>query len=81
MAAKQEIVVYTNQGCGFCDRLVSWLQEKEIDFTEKDIKNDEQAFDEFIQYDVRGTPFTVIRRNGIDHHILGFNKKKLEGLL
>lgn len=75
------VTVYINPNCGPCKELKKWLNEKEISFTEKDIVNDEKAYEEFKEANQIFTPFTVIQKEGKKHNIVGGHKKRIEKIL
>lgn len=56
---------------------MTYLSQKGVSYTSKDIASDSQAFDEFVQLRARGTPTTVIDGKVI----LGFDKKLLDEAL
>lgn len=54
-----------------------FLHQRGIEFTEKDVTADEQAFDELEAKGFFATPVTVIDGEAV----VGFNRAKLEALL
>ena len=83
MATREErleskgVVVYTMTGCAHCAGVKAYLEEKGIEFTERNVLEDEQAMADFKQLGYRGTPVTVVG----DDAIVGFDKARLEELL
>lgn len=71
--ARKEVVLYTQPGCAGCAREKKWLISKGVEFTEKDIREDEQALRELSGLGSQGTPTTVID----GEVIIGFEPKKL----
>ncbi|KAB2372791.1 MULTISPECIES: glutaredoxin domain-containing protein [Bacillus] len=77
----KEIFVYTNPNCFFCNVQKKWMQENNMDFTEKNVLEEEYK-EEFIKKNIQGTPYTeVIYTNNFTETILGFDKSKLEKFL
>ncbi|MCM3006831.1 glutaredoxin family protein [Priestia koreensis] len=73
-----EIIVYSSANCGFCKKQREFLEKHEIAFTEKDIHQSKDIFDEFQALGGYGTPFTIIRENGhISKKVMGFNRHQL----
>jgi len=54
-----------------------FLRQKGIAFTEKDVSEDDQAFDEVMNMGFAATPVTMIDGEAV----VGFNRVKLEQLL
>jgi len=61
----------------FCGKVKEFLSQKGIDYTERDVSQDQEAFAELEQIGVLSTPVTVI--NG--EVVIGFDQAKLEALL
>ncbi|MFH1689788.1 MAG: glutaredoxin family protein [Candidatus Eisenbacteria bacterium] len=73
----KEIVVYTMTGCAHCAGVKAYLNEKGIEFTERNVLEDEQAMADFKELGFRGTPVTLVGEEAI----VGFDRKRLEELL
>lgn len=73
----KQVVVYTQQGWGSCDREKEFLSQKDARFVAKDIRADKRALDELIQMGFRATPVTLI----VGEALVGFDRAKLEKLL
>jgi glutaredoxin len=63
--------------------LVSYLNQKGIDFTERRVDDDEIARNAMTEASggFLGVPFTVIEKDGQTHKIIGFDKNKLDSIL
>ncbi len=61
----------------FCGKVKEFLHQKGIAYTEKDISNDDAAFNELTGKGFFATPVTMIDGDAV----VGFNKPKLEQLL
>lgn len=75
--SKPDVVVYTSDGCNYCDRVLDYLNEWDIDFTEKNISQNDAYCREMKESKVYGTPVTFID----DEKVLGFQKRKFKKLL
>ncbi|MFY0521062.1 glutaredoxin family protein [Lysinibacillus sp. UGB7] len=76
-----EIIVYSNNSCGFCIQLKKFLTEKGIAFEERDINSNAIYFQEFKALGATGTPFTIIKDAGeIVLTVSGFNKEELSNI-
>ncbi|MFH1689650.1 MAG: glutaredoxin family protein [Candidatus Eisenbacteria bacterium] len=73
----KEIVVYTVTGCQHCAGVKAYLNEKGIEFTERNVLEDEQAMADFKELGFRGTPVTLVGEEAI----VGFDRKRFEELL
>ncbi len=62
----------------FCHRTEKFLRENDVDFTARDVLEDEEALAELERMGAYGTPVTVIDGEDV---VFGFDRKKLEGLL
>ena len=54
-----------------------FLRQKGVEFTERDVSQDEQAFNELMEKGFAATPVTMIDAEAV----VGFNRAKLEQLL
>jgi glutaredoxin len=72
-----EIVLYTMTGCHFCAGVKEYLEQRGLEFTERNVGDDEQAMAEFRELGFRGTPVTLIDGEAV----VGFDAAKLDELL
>lgn len=80
MAQDHKITIYSTTWCGFCHMAKKYLDDKKIPYTDKDIENDRQAYDELIKKvegNYMGVP--VIDIDGT--LILGFDRPKIDAAL
>jgi len=56
---------------------MSYLSQKGVSFTSKDVANDSQAFEEFAKLETPGTPTIVVD----DKVIVGFDRAGLDAAL
>ena len=62
----------------FCKRTEEFLRAKGVEYTAKNVAEDEEAFAELEQLGTMTTPVTVI---GGEEVVVGFSRKELERLL
>jgi glutaredoxin 3 len=75
---KKNIVVYSTPTCGFCKMVKGFFQENNIEYTEKDVSQDQEAQKEMVDKSGQfGVPVTIID----DQIVVGFDKGKLSELL
>lgn len=75
--SKPNVVVYTSDGCHYCNKLLDHLDAWKVEYIEKNISQNTQYYREMKQQGVYGTPVTFVE----DNKVLGFQKNKLEKLL
>jgi glutaredoxin 3 len=73
----RKVVVYTMTGCAHCAGVKAYLNEKGVEFSERNVLEDEQAMADFKELGFRGTPVTLVG----DEAVVGLDKEKLEKLL
>lgn len=61
-----EIIVYTQNDCLPCTFVKNYLNERQIDFEERNIKN-QQYRNEMIDFDAFSTPFILLNGNPMYH--------------
>lgn len=72
------ITIYTQSTCGYCNELKDYLKKRNIEFVEKDISKDKEAWNELVnKYKARATPLLVYG----DKQLLGFNPDELDAVL
>ena len=80
MAETNEPIIYSTNWCGYCKMAKSYLESKNIPYTEKNIEEDKAAYDELmgkIEGNFMGVP--VIDLKG--EIILGFDRPKIDAAL
>ncbi len=73
----KRVVVYTQPNCAPCDKLKSYLTERGVEFTARDVSTDAEALEELTRFGYMATPITVIDGEAV----VGFDRKQLESLL
>lgn len=71
------VVVYTSNTCPYCTLAKNYLNEKGIEFTEKNVQTDKEARKELMNMGHMGVPVVVVD----GEQVVGFDKEKLETLL
>jgi glutaredoxin len=76
--AKADVVIYTRNDCGDCDKARDYLKSKNIAFTEYNMDNDVNAAIRRKEIDEgEDVPFAIINRN----HVYGFSESVYERTL
>jgi glutaredoxin len=71
------VVVYSGVRCADCEAVKSYLKERDIEFTEKNVHKNRAALQELSQLGFKSIPVTVIGEDVI----LGFDREKLATVL
>jgi thioredoxin reductase (NADPH) len=71
-----DVIVYTQARCEYCNRLKDFLKKNQIDYTEKEVSNREH-FDELMELKGQGVPFTLIHTKPY----AGFNERVKTALM
>lgn len=72
------ITVYTTPTCPRCKQVKEWLKEKQVEFNEIDVSENQEAAQMMIQLtDQMGVPVTVVG----EQFFVGFDEAKLSELL
>ncbi|SCG82452.1 glutaredoxin [Proteiniborus sp. DW1] len=71
------VIIYSSNSCGYCVLAKEYLQEKGVNYEEKNISTDPSARKELMQKGYMGVPVIIV--NG--EEIVGFDKARLEELL
>ncbi len=72
-----DVTIYTSNTCPYCTMAKDYLDEKGIQYNEKNINEDSNAKKELIDRGHMGVPVIIID----DEEIVGFNKPRLEEIL
>jgi glutaredoxin 3 len=76
--------VYTTTTCPYCKMLKNYFEEKNVEFKEKLVDQDDNARDEMMKASggFLGVPFTVIEKDGESPQtVVGFDKNRLNEIL
>lgn len=72
-----DVKVYTSNTCSYCHMVKEYLEEKGVEYVERNVSTDSEARKELIANGFMGVPVVYIG----DEVIQGFDKKKLDELL
>ncbi|MGJ7911508.1 glutaredoxin family protein [Neobacillus sp. LXY-1] len=75
--SKHEVIVYSSNGCAYCEKVKAFLKEHGIEFEERNASIHKEYMDQLIERKIYATPATFIDGN----LVLGFQEKKLNKLL
>ena len=78
MHAQPNVTIYSSPTCAFCYMAKEYFADKGIEFTEKDITTDPEAY-EFVVTEIGQAVTPVITIN--DTIIVGFDRPKIEDVL
>lgn len=73
----KDVVIYTSNTCPYCTLAKNYLEEKGIDYTEKNVQTNSDARSELMNMGHMGVPVVVID----GEEIVGFDKSKIDSLL
>lgn len=80
MSQSDQIIIYSTTWCGYCKMLKKYLEDKKVDFVEKDIEANPEAYKELEEKmggQFRGVPVSDIRGK----IILGFDRPSIDEAL
>jgi glutaredoxin len=82
MANPFSVVVWSKQGCHYCDEVKQFLREKQVDFQTIDVTNNEDRRDILeAKYGIRHVPVVEIGQNGIYKSVTDVGIQHLEKTL
>jgi len=73
----QEVMVYSNVGCGPCPQAMEYLSQKGVPFIAKNVVRDPSAMQALMRLGLRLLPVLVIG----DQRLSGFNPKEIDAAL
>lgn len=73
----RNVTIYTSSTCGYCTLAKEYLNEKGVNYVEKNIQKDPNARKELMQKGYMGVPVIIVD----GEEIVGFDKNRLESLL
>ncbi|MGI9612368.1 MAG: glutaredoxin family protein [Acidimicrobiales bacterium] len=71
------ITVFSSPLCGPCERMKSWLTERDYEFAVRDVMMDEEAGELLESHDIRTTPALQVG----DRFVVGFDVPAIEEAL
>ena len=72
--SERTVVVFTMTGCQHCAGVKAYLAERDIEYTERNVLEDDSAMAEFRELGFRGTPVTMVG----DEAIVGFDRSRFD---
>lgn len=73
-----KVTIYTTPTCAFCHAAKEWLEQKQVDFEEIDVSQNQEAAEEMVQKTGQmGVPVIFVG----DQYVIGFDQAKLEEVL
>lgn len=78
------VTIYTTPTCAFCKQTKAYLQEKGVEFDERDVAADTQAAQEMVDISHQmGVPVTVVKKeeSAEPQVIIGFDQAALNEAL
>ncbi len=79
-----EVIVYSTTTCPYCKMLKSYLDEKNVAYTEKLVDQDDSAREEMTKASggFLGVPYSIITKDdGSKENIIGFDKGRINSVL
>ena len=78
-----KVTIYSTTVCPYCKELRDYLDERGVTYSEKFVDQDEQAREEMVGVSngFMGVPFSIFEEEGSRAKVVGFDKKKIEGIL
>ncbi len=73
----KDVIVYTSSTCPYCTMAKDYLNQKDIEFTEKNVQTDNEARKELMDMGHTGVPVLVID----GEEIVGFDRARIDQLL
>jgi glutaredoxin 3 len=73
----KNVLVYSSNTCPYCTLAKNYLEEKGVEYTEKNVQTDKDARKELMEMGHMGVPVLVID----GEEIVGFDKDKIDELL
>ncbi|NLY09470.1 MAG: glutaredoxin family protein [Tissierellia bacterium] len=73
----KNIVVYTSSTCPYCTMAKDYLNQKNVEFVEKNVQIDAEARNELMAKGHSGVPVIVIG----DEEIVGFDRARIDQLI
>jgi glutaredoxin len=71
--------IYTSNNCAYCHKFKAYLKENNIEFTEKNISDNQTYRDELINLGYRSVPLFVDDES--NQTIVGFDRQEVEKVL
>ena len=76
-AAKDKVVLYTTQRCGYCRKAKQFLKRRNISYTEYDVETSKKGKHDFKKLNGRGVPIVLVG----DQRMNGFSEGRMVSML
>lgn len=73
----KKVTIFTSTTCGYCHEAMRWMDERGVEYTERNINEDADARKELIKNGFMGVPVIYVD----DEVVQGFDRAKLQKLL
>lgn len=73
----EKILVYSSNTCPYCTLAKDYLEDKGVEFVERNVQTDDEARKELMEMGHMGVPVIVIG----EEEIVGFDKDRIDALL
>lgn len=73
----ENVIVYTSNTCPYCTTAKGYLDDKGVEYVERNVQTDPEARKELMDMGHMGVPVIVIG----EEEIVGFDKSKLDEIL
>lgn len=79
----KKVIIYSTPTCGYCHMLKDYLKEKNVDFTDYDVSQDQEKAQAMVNKTGQmGVPVVeIIDALGQEEVVVGFDKTKINRLL
>ena len=78
----QEVTIYSTPTCPYCQMAKKFFKEKGVEYNEIDVADDEKKAHEMIEKSGQmGVPVIVVKMDGKEEVMVGFDQPKLMELL
>ncbi|MFB6212926.1 MAG: glutaredoxin family protein [Candidatus Magasanikbacteria bacterium] len=76
------VTIYTTPTCGYCKMAKKFFEENDVEYTEKNVAEDEEAREEAVDKSGQmGVPVIAVEEDGDEEVVVGFDKDKLSDML
>lgn len=77
-----KITIYTTSACAFCKMAKEFFDDNHVEYTEKDVSNDQDAAQEMIDRSGQmGVPVTIAAHDDKEEIIVGYDEERFAELI
>ena len=78
----EKIIIYSTPFCSYCESAKQYLDKNNISYQDVNVLQDKHAQEEMIKKSKqRGVPVIIIKKNGKENILVGFQKDRLKEIL